>query len=91
MTFLAARVGVDTVGGGLLLPTNQQTFCTIQGVPWGRVVGQIADHGTGSHNSATVSVGSPFVTIEGLAALRQGLVASCGHVLTGSGHVTLQA
>lgn len=84
---LASRIGIDTAGGGALLPTLQQTFATISGLPWATVGVRVADHGSGSHNAATVPTGSSVVSIGGLPAVVAGTPATCGHVTTGSGHV----
>lgn len=84
---LASRIGIDTAGGGLLLPAGQQTFCRVAGLPWATAGVQVADHGSGSHNAAVVATGSSVVRIGGLPAVVAGIPASCGHVTTGSGHV----
>lgn len=86
---LASRIGIDTAGGGLLLPAGQQVFCTIGGLPWATVGVQVADHGSGPHNSPTVAIGSAFVSIGGLPAVFAGVLATCGHPVTGSGHVSV--
>lgn len=90
MTFLASRIGIDTAGG-LLLPTGQQLTVRIAGLPWGVAPASVADHGSGSHNSATVAVGSALVRIGGRPVLHAGLPASCGHLTTGSAHVSVGA
>jgi uncharacterized Zn-binding protein involved in type VI secretion len=90
VSFLASRVGIDTAGG-LILPTGQQLTVRIQGLPWAVVPAQIADHGSGSHNSAQIVAGSPLVRVGGQPVVRAGLPATCGHVATGSGHVSVGA
>lgn len=86
---LASRIGVDTAGGGLLLPAGQQTFCRIAGLQWATLGVSVADHGSGAHNAAQVNVGSALVRIAGVPAVFAGLPATCGHVVTGSGHVVV--
>jgi uncharacterized Zn-binding protein involved in type VI secretion len=85
---LASRIGVDTAGG-LLLPTAQQTFCRIDGALWATLGVSIAGHGSGPHTSANIVLGSAFVRINGQPVVFAGLVATCSHVVTGSGPVTV--
>ena len=86
----ASLVGLDTAGGGLLLGAPQ-SFVTVDGLLVACVGSAIADHGTGGHNSATVQTGSAFVTIDGVPVAFEGSLATCGHSLTGSAHVTIDA
>ena len=77
-----ARVGVDTVGGGVITGGGQSTvFCNGSLVA---VVGDaVASHGSGGHANATLVEGSSTVFAEGKAVCRVGDLASCGHAIVG--------
>lgn len=85
---LAARSGIDSAGGGTITAVGQ-TFVRIDGVLWVTVGDPVASHGTGSHSSATMAAGATFVSIDGVAVCRASDAATCGHLATGSGHVTV--
>ncbi len=85
---LATRTGIDSAGG-LLATGGQQTVVTIDGATWAIVGQAVTDHGAGAHDAATMSTGSAFVTIDGVAVCLAGNLATCGHAATGSGPVTL--
>ena len=82
----ASRVGIDNAGGGLILGAGN-LLVNIDGAAWTVVGDSVADHGTGSHNSPNMTVGSGLVSIDGIAACVAGNAASCGHTTTGAGLV----
>lgn len=89
MSNAASLVGIDQAGGGIILDAPQ-AFVTVEGVPLACVGSAIADHGSGAHNSASVVEGSMLVSIEGIPVAMAGSLASCGHSLSGSAHVTIE-
>lgn len=75
-----ARVGVDTVGGGLITgpgePSTKTNGATVS------VLGDaIAPHGPPPHDSATIITASGTVNAGGLGVVRKGDLASCGHTV----------
>lgn len=80
-----SRVGVDSAGGiitGPGAPTvkiNGAT-CSVHG-------DAVAGHGSGPHAAPTMIATSTTVKAEGKAVVRQGDLATCGHVATGSANV----
>lgn len=86
---LAARVGVDFVGTGVITGGGQ-SFVRINGAPWAVLGDAVADHGSGAHNAAHMDEASTLVRINGLRACRAGDGATCSHVATGSGHVSCE-
>lgn len=87
---LTARTGVDNAGGGTLL-AGPTVGVTIDGSRWALVGDPVASHGPSPHDAATLTQGSDFVTVEGLAPVLAGHLASCGDAATGSGHVTVSS
>lgn len=82
----ASLVGLDSAGGGLLLPAGQQTFFRVDGLPVATLGVQVASHPPGGiHTAATVAVGSSVLRVGGLPAVFAGLPATCGDLVTGSG------
>jgi uncharacterized Zn-binding protein involved in type VI secretion len=88
-TYQASRVQVDTAGG--LINTNGQSHVRIVGKFWAIVGDAVAGHGTAPHDVATMTQGSNFVKIGGVAACRAGNAASGGHTATGSGPVKVSS
>lgn len=86
---LAARVGVDQVGTGLITGGGQ-SFVRIQGALWTVLGDAVADHGSSQHNSANMDEASTLVRINGIGVCRAGDGATCTHVATGSGHVSCE-
>lgn len=84
-----ARVGIDTVGGGLIVGGGQSTvyFGNYLIAVHGDVV---ASHPRGSaggpstHNGATVIGGSNTVEINGKKVVRHGDLSSCNHSVVSS-------
>ncbi len=85
---LATRSGIDNAGGGLISSVGQ-SFVSIDSVRWIVVGDPVADHGTGSHDAATMAAGAGFVSIDGVAVCRLGDAATCAHTASGSGHVSV--
>lgn len=83
----ASRVGSDTVGGGVILGAGN-LLVKIDALFWTVVGDAVFDHGTGSHNAATMIQGSTLVSINGVPASLLGHAASCGHTTTGTGLVS---
>jgi hypothetical protein len=48
---------------------------------------QLSSHGTGSHDSATVTGTSTKTFAEGISMVLGGAVATCGHIVNGGTHV----
>lgn len=90
MAGAVSLVGIDTAGGGLVI-SSPQDFVTVDGVLVACIGSQIADHGSGGHNSALVAEGSSFVSIDGMVVAFALALASCGHSLSGSAHVTIDS
>lgn len=86
-----ARVGLDTVGGGLITGPGATTVL-VGGAPAATIGSTVAPHApfTGLHNTAVLSTGSPTVKAEGKAVCRIGDLASCGHAIA-TGDVTVDA
>ena len=79
-----ARVGVDNVGGGLILGPGAPTI-KVNGSTVSVLGDAVASHGSGPHAAATIITASGSVNAEGKAVVRVGDLASCGHtVATGS-------
>lgn len=88
--FAASLVGVDSAGGGLIVG-DLQPHVKINGTSWGVVGALIASHGSSPHDAATISQGSSFIRINGVAPAAATFLATCGHTLTGSAHVRIQS
>lgn len=79
------RVNIDSAGGpiiGNLAPTvrvNNQPI-TVKGA-------SITPHGISPHSNAVMVGSSSTVYANNINVCRQGDVASCGHIATGSGDV----
>ena len=80
---LAALVGVDTVGGGLITGPGS-LLLRVGGVPVAQVGDAVADHGTGSHNAATIIGGALLLRTAGIPVAITGSPASCGDTVLGS-------
>jgi len=87
---LVALTLLDSAGGGLLQPTVQ-TFVRTNGLAWAVVGDAVADHGSGPHNAAHMTLGSTILRIGGVPVCRAGDAASCGHLATGTSHVQVSA
>lgn len=91
MSVLAAsRVGIDNAGGGLITG-DLEPHVKINGVSWAVFGAAIASHGPSPHDAATISQGSTFVRINGVAPAAFGHLATCGHTVTGTAHVKIQS
>jgi len=80
-----SRVGVDAAGStivGNLAPT-----VLVNGSPVAVVGAQVAGHGRGPHSGPTMAAGSGKVYANGIAVVRAGDPATCGHPASGSGDV----
>jgi len=78
----ASRCNLDTAGGTIL--EGGQYFVFVENKLWAVVGDDVADHGSGPHNAATMVQGSTFVSINGTPVVLAGHAASCGHTATGS-------
>lgn len=80
----AAKVGVSTVAGGVIIGPGATTVL-VEGAPQAVVGDSVAPHApfTGDHNSATIVSGNPDITAEGRAVARLGDMCSCGHTIDG--------
>ena len=81
-----ALVNTDTAGG--VITGQLQSRHYSDGMPWSVVGDNVASHPPcpipASHCAATMDEGSARHFIDGIAVVRQGDAASCGHVATGS-------
>jgi uncharacterized Zn-binding protein involved in type VI secretion len=75
-----ARVGIDTVGGGLIIGPGCTTVM-VEGAPASIIGDAVAPHEPfeGEHLTATLVEGSATVYAEGRPVVRLGDAASCGH------------
>ena len=88
MSVLAAtRVGTDSAGG--LITGNLKPHVQIGGKGWAVIGAAVSSHGSPPHFIASVSTGSTFVRLDGVAPAAAGHLATCGHVCTGTGHVKI--
>jgi uncharacterized Zn-binding protein involved in type VI secretion len=85
---LASRIGIDQVAPGGVLIGSIATV-RVQGVKVAQVGTGIPAHG--AHGPATMITGSAIARSFGIPLVRAGDAASCGHVSTGSGHVSFNA
>ena len=82
-----ARVGVDTVGGGLITGPGAPSV-KVNGSTVSVLGDAVAPHGPPPHDAATITSASGTVNAEGKGVVRVGDTASCGHtVATGSADV----
>lgn len=80
-----SRVGVDAAGGtitGNLAPT-----VFVNGAPIAVKGAAVASHGRDPHSSPVMVGCSGTVYAQGIAVVRAGDAASCGHTASGSGNV----
>lgn len=91
--FPAALVEIDTVLGNPagFIKITAQMFVQAGGYWVATELAEIADHGSGAHNAATIKEGSVFVRIAGFPVAMEGSAATCNHVVTGSSHVRLSS
>ena len=79
-----AKVGVSTVGGGLITGPGAPTV-KVNGATVSVLGDSVASHGSGPHVAATIITASGNVNAEGKGVVRDGDLASCGHtVINGS-------
>jgi uncharacterized Zn-binding protein involved in type VI secretion len=90
--FPAAIVGdLLSFGPGSSIQSSPQATVLANGIPLVVVGAPVADHGSGAHDAATCSVGSPVMRINGLAVVRSANPATCGHTVVGTSHVRLSS
>jgi len=77
-----ARVGVETVGGGLITGPGAPSVKT-NGSTTSVLGDSVAPHGSGPHAAATIITASGTVNAEGKGVVRVGDLASCGHTVVG--------
>ena len=79
-------VGVDTAGGTITGQLQSRHF--EDGNPWSVIGDSVASHAPcptpASHCAATMAEGSSGHFIDGIAVVRAGDAASCGHAATGA-------
>jgi len=80
-----ARIGIDTAGGGIILSNASSAQVYINGSQ-AALKGAIVQNHSG-HTNVTMVGSSTSVFINGLGVVRQGDLASCGHVATASGSI----
>jgi uncharacterized Zn-binding protein involved in type VI secretion len=78
-----SRINQDSAGGAIL--GALQDFVVVEGTLWAVQGDAVAGHGLPPHAAPVMAEGSPFVTINGIPACREGHLATCGHAATGSG------
>lgn len=78
MGFSVLRVGTDTAGGLITGPGVPSVL--VNGFPISVDNDNVADHGSGAHNSPNMISGSLSVYAGGRRVCRAGDVATCGHV-----------
>ena len=76
----ALRSAVDSAGG--LLGPSLETHVRLDGDAWVVVGTTVVSHGSSPHNAATMSQGSAYVRINGVAVCAAGDLATCGHAGT---------
>jgi len=74
-----ARKNLSTVGDALIQATG--LAITVNGQPVALLGNLVDSHGDSPHNKATLPVGSLAATINGVAVVAEGHVASCVHVV----------
>lgn len=87
MSNAVSLVGVDTAGA--LIAGPGKANWTWNGKPISVVGDSIIGHGLPPHTAPTITQGSSWMTIDGIAVTRASSPASCGHVATGSADMTI--
>lgn len=80
-----SRVGVDAAGGTIVGDLAPTVF--VDGSPIVVKGAQVAGHGNGPHAGPVMSGASGTVFANGIAVVRSGDNATCGHTASGSGDV----
>lgn len=80
-----SRVGVDSAGGTIVGDLAPTVF--VDGSPIAVTGAAVAGHGNGPHAGPKTSAASGTVFANGIAVVRDGDAATCGHPATGSGDV----
>lgn len=84
-----ARCGVDTAGGGVLVPVGVRTVL-VNGSPIACALDDVASHGSGPHAAATITSGAPTVLANGFPVATLTSVTSCAHpIAPGSPNVAI--
>jgi uncharacterized Zn-binding protein involved in type VI secretion len=84
---LISLVG-ESVAGGVITGPGMPTWI-ILGKPISLLNDDVQSHGNGAHNSAKMTQGSTWMTINGIPVIRSGDAASCGHTANGDPWMTL--
>ena len=71
--------------GGLLITGSPTVFANDH--PVVRLLDRVAPHGKRRHRSAYIITTSPDVYVNNIKTCRQGDLANCGHIATGSSNV----
>lgn len=79
-----SRAGVDSAGGVILSGSGN---VLINGAPAALNGAAVAGHGDSPHNAATMIATTGTVFINGIAVVRAGDPATCGHTASGSSSV----
>lgn len=86
-----AAIGDSLNAGGALILTSPQPFLIFKGsLPAATVGSSVADHGSGSHNAATIVAGSAQLVLNGVPVAMTTAPASCGHSVLGTMHLWLE-
>lgn len=79
-----SRAGVDSAGGTILTGSSD---VMINGAPVALNGAAVAPHGDSPHNAASMIATTGKVFVNGIAVVRAGDPATCGHTASGSGNV----
>lgn len=92
MAFPCAIVGdVLSAGASSYIVSSPQAAVLFNGIPLVVVGAPVRDHGSGAHNAAHVNVGSACFFVNGLAVVRTGNPATCGHLVIGTAGVEVSS
>jgi len=80
-----ARIGIDSAGG-IIVSNVSSAQVYVNGAQAALKGAIVQNHG--DHTNVTMVGSSGSVFINGLGVVRQGDLASCGHVATGSGSIS---
>lgn len=79
-----SRAGIDVAGGTILTGSGN---VLINGAPAALNGASVQGHGDSPHNAASMIASTGTVFINGIAVVRAGDLATCGHTASGSSTV----
>jgi|688.fasta_scaffold200062_3 uncharacterized Zn-binding protein involved in type VI secretion len=84
-----SRLEIDVAGGQLVLNPVEEKFIKVfaNGYPVAVLGATVSSHGRSMHRSSTMASASEKVFAYGIPVCREGDVAGCGHIATGSENV----